>query len=68
MGKESEDYCWQGRLLYFTNGNKITVVRFDEKFEKGSVYGSVDLSNYGIKNIKRISCFDNQFAFVADDE
>ena len=68
LGKENEDYCWQGKLLYYTNGSKITVVRFDQGYDKPSVYGSVDFSKYGIKNIKRISNFGNKFAFVADDK
>lgn len=68
LGKDNEDYCWKGKILYYTNGTKITVVRFDMSYAKPSVYGSVDLSKYGIKNIKRISCYGNQFAFVAEDE
>lgn len=67
LGKNVEDYCWQGKLLYYTNGTKITVVRFDLGYDKPKVYGSIDLSKYGILNIKRISCFGNQFAFVGDD-
>ncbi len=68
LGKENEDYCWKGRILYYTDGTKITVVRFDQGYDKPSVYGTVDLSKYGISNIKRISCFENKFAFVGDDE
>jgi hypothetical protein len=68
LGKDNEDYCWRGKILYYTHGSKITIVRFDQGYDKPSVYGSVDLSKYGINNIKRISCFDNKFAFVADDE
>lgn len=68
LGKENEDYCWQGKLLYYTTGSKINVVRFDQGYDKPSVYGSIDFSKYGIKNIKRISNYGNKFAFVADDK
>jgi WD40-like Beta Propeller Repeat len=67
LGKDNEDYCWKGKMLYYTNGSTITAVRFDRGYDKPSVYGTVDLSKYGINNIKRISCFENKFAFVADD-
>ncbi len=64
----SEDYCWSGKNIYMPFGSKIVVVRFDAGYTKPSVYGAFDLYKYGIRNIKRISRFENKIAFVADDK
>lgn len=68
MGRDNEDYCWKGKMLIFSNGSTLVAVRFDKGYDKPSVFGQIDFSKYSIENIKRISCFENKIAFVADDQ
>lgn len=68
LGRENEDYCWNGTVLYYTDETMIKAVDFTNGFDKPQEIGSLELVDYGIKNMKRIACFGDKFAFVADDK
>jgi hypothetical protein len=68
LGKENEDYCWKGTTLLYTDETMIKTVSFEKGFDQPKDMGSLELVSYGIKNMKRISCYGNQVAFVADDK
>jgi hypothetical protein len=68
LGRDNENYCWAGKTLYFTSGDKIVVVSFAKGLDQPETIGFIDLSKYNIKNAKRISNYGDKFAVVGDDQ
>jgi len=68
LGNQNEDYCWNGTTLLYTDETMIKAISFEKGFNQPKEIGSLELVNYGIKNMKRITCYGKQVAFVADDK